>query len=198
MGQCSGMTPERTGGVAGLRAGDSAAPSGSNYLHVMQNRVALAVAVAREHAFLAREGRVLSASVLTTVVEIGGVVARWPNLGSASANPSRSRRTWRQGQPCRSPARVVDPGPHYRQGMVISFWKGPHAPIPPSLASSDGDSGSSMRRWRTSRCRSPTSGIRRTGLLACLAPPLNSARPRSRCRRGTAVTWRRSHKQLHP
>lgn len=101
----------------------------------MQNRVALAVAlavaVAREHAFPAREGRVLSASVLTTVVEIGGVVARVAEPGfSVGESVAIAAHVAARGGPVVPPARVVDPGPHYRQGMVVSFWERVAPPEP--------------------------------------------------------------------
>ena len=97
----------------------------------MPNRVALAVAVAREHAFPAREGRVISASVLTTVVEIGEVVARVAKPGfSVSDAVAIAAHVAASGGPVVPPARVVDPGPHYRQGMVVSFWERVAPPDP--------------------------------------------------------------------
>jgi hypothetical protein len=90
----------------------------------MQNRVALAVAVACEYGFPARERRVLSAGVLTTVVEIGGLVVRVAEPGfSVGESVAIAAHAAARGGPVVPPARIVDPGPHYRQGMVVSFWE---------------------------------------------------------------------------
>lgn len=98
---------------------------------MVQNRVALAVAVAREHAFPAREERVLSAGVLTTVVEIGGIVARVAAPGfSVGEAVAIAAHVAARGGPVVPPARVVDPGPHYRQGLVVSFWERVARPEP--------------------------------------------------------------------
>jgi hypothetical protein len=90
----------------------------------MQDRVGVAVAVARQLGLHVGGVQVLRAGALTTVVEVGGLVARVsePGFGVREAVAVAEHAAARGG-PVVPPARLVDPGPHERQGLVVLFWE---------------------------------------------------------------------------
>jgi Phosphotransferase enzyme family len=147
---------------------------------LVPDRAALAVAVARDLGLPSRERHVVRSGGLTTIVAVDGLIARVsPAAFAVKDAVALATHAATRGGPVVPPTNVLDPGPHERDGMVISFWERVAHP----RAVDPGVAGRALRELHES-------------LEDCTLPLADFAHPREALRRLASVRETPDHELL--